>query len=188
MRWNFPPFFFIIFMMKKFIYLYQWWQLLIIVLSVAINVFIIVNSCMNAHQSSHESGFIVDLLSNILNGIKPGTINEENYSEFSSVIRKLVGHFGLFLISGIFTTLSIKFIYYDLTKKCWIFLIISASSGLFLAILTEIIQLFVPGRSGEFKDVMIDFGGYIIPLIIISAIIFFKGKKTSDIEKEDELV
>ena len=174
--------------MKKFLSRYKWWQWLIIVLALAINSFIIVNSCMNANQSTNQSGFVVTILSNIINGIKPGTINDDNYGEFSSVIRKLVGHFGLFFTSGIFTTLSIKFIYYDLKKNYWIFLIISASSGLFLAILTEIIQLFVPGRSGEIRDVFIDFGGYIFPLIIISIVVYFTSKKTSDIEKEDELV
>ena len=176
------------FVMKKFISLYKWWQWLIIVLALAINVFIIVNSCMNAHQSTRESGLIVELLTNIINGIKPGTINDENISSFSNVIRKLIGHFGLFLESGIFTTLSVKFIHYDLKKKYWIFVIISSSFGLFLAILTETIQLFVPGRSGEFRDVMIDFGGYAIPLIIISLIVFLRSKKSSNIEKGNELV
>ena len=181
-------FLYTIFVMKKFFSRYMWWQWIIIVLALAINVFIIVNSCMNAHQSTKESSFVVDMLTSVINGIKPGTINDENISSFSGVIRKLIGHFGLFLVSGVFTTLSVKFIYYDLKKKYWIFVIISSSFGLFLAILTELIQLFVPGRSGEFRDVMIDFGGYAIPLIIISLIVFFRSKKSSNIEKENELV
>ena len=38
--------------------------------------------------------------------------------------------------------------------------------------LTETIQLNVPGRSGEFTDVMIDFSGYLLGAAIIVLIIF----------------
>ena len=171
-------FLYTIFVMKKFFSRYLWWQWIIIVLALAINVFIIINSFMNANQSTKQSGSVVELLTNIINGIKPGTINDENISSFSNVIRKLIGHFGLFLISGIFTTLSVKFIYYNLKKKYWIFVIISSSFGLFLAILTEFIQLFVPGRSGEMMDVLIDFLGYIIAALIICLIIYILRLKT----------
>ena len=168
--------------MKK-LKVYQW---IIIVLAIIVNVFIIVSSCLPADPSTEESGWIINLAKSFINFFKADTINESNIGPFSSFIRKFVGHFSLFAVSSIFTTLSIKFIYYDNRKRFWIFVLYSAIFGLSLALLTELIQLFVPGRSGEIRDVLIDFSGYLLALIIIGLIIFLKNKKISNVENEDK--
>ena len=41
-----------------------------------------------------------------------------------------------------------------------------------MGVFTETIQLSVPGRSGEFKDVLIDFSGYALGFLIILLILF----------------
>ena len=43
-------------------------------------------------------------------------------------------------------------------------------NGLVFAVLTEVIQLFAPGRDGTFKDVILDYSGYLIAFIIAIAI------------------
>ena len=43
-------------------------------------------------------------------------------------------------------------------------------SGLGIAALTELIQYYVPGRSGVFSDVMLDFEGFIVSATFITAI------------------
>ena len=154
----------------------------IIILAIAVDVFIIVNSCMNATKSSQSSGVIVNILKNIINAFKADTINEENIQTFSHFIRKLIGHFLLFTVSGVLTTLSFKFLYFDNKHKYPLFIIFSCIPGLFLAILTEIIQLFVEGRSGEIKDMAIDFCGYLLGLIIIILIVYLMNKKTRNME------
>ena len=159
-------------------------QSVVIVLAAAINIFIIVNACLPAGPSTEESNWIVEPIKNIINAIKPNTINETNIGNFSTIIRKLIGHFFLFLVSGILTTLSFKFFYYDLKKKIVFFIIFSCISGLFLAFLTEFIQLFVPGRSGEMRDVLIDFSGYLLGAVIIYLIVFLKRKNSSSLENE----
>lgn len=161
-------------------------QWVVIVLALAINIFIIVNACLPAGPSTEESNWIVEPAKAVINAIKPGTINDSNIGSFSFFIRKLVGHFSLFMVSGFLTTLSIKSIYYDLKQKFWLFVIFSSISGLFLAILTEFIQLFVPGRSGEIVDVLIGFSGYLVAVIIISLIVFFKHRKSSSVENQQE--
>ena len=155
-----------------------------IVLAAAINIFIIVNACLPAGPSTEESNWIVEPIKNIINAIKPNTINETNIGNFSTIIRKLIGHFFLFLVSGILTTLSFKFLYYDLKKKIALSIIFSSISGLFLAFLTEFIQLFVPGRSGEMRDVLIDFSGYLLGAVFIYLIVFLKRKNSSSLENE----
>ena len=171
--------------MKDFFKRYSVYQWIIIILAIAIDVFIIVNACLPSGPSTQESNWIVEPAKNVINTFKADTINETNINDFSSFIRKFVGHFSLFLVSGILTTLSIKFIYFDLELKFAKFMIISCISGLFLAILTEFIQLFVPGRSGEMMDVLIDFLGYFLATLIICLIAYILRLKSP---KEENVV
>ena len=157
---------------------------MVIILAIAINVFIIVNACLPSGSSTKESNWIVEPAKTVINTIKADAINDTNIGDFSSFIRKFVGHFSLFMVSGVLTTLSIKFTYYDFKLKYWLFVIFSSISGLFLAILTEFIQLFVPGRSGEVRDILIDFSGYLIAVVVIGIIVFIRNKKLSKVEKE----
>ena len=156
---------------------------IILTLAIAVNVFIIVNACIPGAQSSKESSWIVEPAANVINTIKPDTINSSNYDSFSSFIRKFVGHFSLFGLSGVFTTLSFKFFYYDKKQKFSFFIIFSGISGIFLAILSELIQKFVPGRSGEVLDVLIDLAGYFIGLLVIVLIVYLLKRNTTKKEK-----
>ena len=151
------------------------WILLIIflILAVAINVYIIYHACLNGARSSEASQGVVEVSEEVVNTIKPGTITEANYDDFATFIRKAFGHFGLFAISGIFSSLAT----YVLTKDTkWytkgLGIGISFIFGFLLALTTEIIQLNVPGRSGEFTDVLIDTTGYTLGLGIIVLILF----------------
>ena len=64
-----------------------------------------------------------------------------------------------------------------------LFIVFSSISGLFLAILTELIQSFVPGRSGEIIDVLIDLSGYLIGVIIVGVVTYILKIKTNQVEK-----
>ena len=159
-------------------------KLIVLAFAIAINVFIIVNACIPGAQSSKESSWIVEPAANIINAIKADTINASNYDSFSSFIRKFVGHFSLFGLSGVLSTLSYKFFVYDKSLKLSFFIIFSSITGLFLAILTEFIQLLVPGRSGEVLDVLIDLSGYFIGLLIIVLIVYVLKKRNTNLKKE----
>ena len=152
---------------------YLIWTIIVCVLALAINVFIIVHSCLDATQSSAASGGVTDFLAKIINGIKPGTITDANYGQFASFVRKAIGHFGLFVVSGLLSTLAF-YLVLNMFKwaKYYLQIIMASAFGLTIAIITEIIQLNVPGRSGEFTDVLIDYGGYILGFLIIFLILF----------------
>lgn len=151
---------------------------LIYVLAVAITIFIIFQSCLDGINSTSQSGTIVNIAKAIINFFNHDAINEDNIDQFSGVIRKLVGHFGLFFIDGIFVTLSL---YIYLNNKDWnrkpFFILFSLVFGLFLAFLTENIQTLLPGRSGELRDSMIDFSGYVLSSLIVSLCILFIIRK-----------
>lgn len=87
-------------------------------------------------------------------------------SAFFYKVRKAIGHFGAFLVLGIFSTFT--YMLYLKNKK-WIFSIpINFVAGFLLALLTEIIQTYIPGRHGSFNDVLIDYSGFISSSIILT--------------------
>ena len=52
------------------------------------------------------------------------------------------------------------------------------SLGLFLGSLTEVMQLFIPGRSGKITDVIVDFIGYLLGALLLWLVyIIFKNHK-----------
>lgn len=111
--------------------------------------------------------------------VKPKKLITDLGSFFIKV-RKSIGHFGAFLVLGIFSTFT-YLMYFD-SKKWKISLPINFAQGILLAAITEIIQLFVPGRVGLLSDVLIDSLGFLISSIIITGIFLFKHfhKKSYD--------
>ena len=168
---------------------YLVWTIIVSVLAIAINIFIIVHSCLNASQSTEASSGVADLIKNIVNTIVPGTITPENYGSFTNVIRKLIGHFGLFAVSGLLSSLAIYLVFNPMKwSKYYLLIIMSLGFGLLMGITTELIQLNVPGRSGEFRDVLIDFSGYLLGFLIIFLILFLvirhiNKKQSKDIKE-----
>lgn len=164
---------------------YLIWTIIVTVLAVAINAYIIMHSCLDAMKSTEASTGVVQVAEDVVNTVSPGTVTPENHDSFASFIRKVFGHFGLFVISGLLSSLAFYLWLKPLSwsKHYWI-AIIGLSFGLSIGILTEVIQLNVPGRSGEFTDVLIDFSGYLLGALIISFILFIifinKNKKSSN--------
>ena len=157
---------------------YLIFTIIVCVLAVAINAYIIMHSCLNASQSTEASSGVVDFIENVVNTIAPGTVTTENHGTFTNLIRKLFGHFGLFVISGLLSSLAI---YLSLNpwkwSKYWMLIASSLVFGLLMGALTEIIQLNVPGRSGQVTDVLIDFGGYLLGFLIILLILLLIIRK-----------
>lgn len=89
---------------------------------------------------------------------------------YSTYIRKLVGHFSLFLLLALFAFV----VYYRLAqvftpnKKMLFGLIFSLIVGVLTAGISELLQsgIFVSGRTPSFYDVILDTLGYIIGLIL----------------------
>lgn len=144
-----------------------------IVLALLINAYIIMHSCLDASSSTEASKGVIETTQEIINDIKPGTINESNYSDFATFVRKAFGHFGLFSISGFLTSLAV-FLSINIFKwsKYYMPIILSLEFGLLMGLITETIQLGVDGRSGELTDVLIDFSGYLLGFLLILLILF----------------
>ena len=154
--------------------------IIVTVIAILIDGYIIMHSCFNGNISSSSSGRAVAVLKAIINVFHQNTINESNIGVFTIVVRKLIGHFGFFLIAGFFNTWSLYLAqkeYYE--KQLFIFIMVVLTIGFVFASSTEFIQTFVPGRSGDYKDTLIDFSGYCLGATIIMIVppIIHKIKK-----------
>lgn len=92
-------------------------------------------------------------------------------------VRKGIGHFGAFLVLGIFSTFTYM-LYFNPKKWKWS-IPLNISQGIILASITEIIQLFVPGRTGLLSDILIDSAGFLISSLIITIVLliyYFKNR------------
>jgi len=100
------------------------------------------------------------------------------WEHFKRIIRKLIGHFTLFLITGIFGYLTFR----SIIKNRKLAAVINISYGCGLGIISELLQLIPQGRACLVKDMFIDAGGYLLGTIIIILIIclykFIKKKKS----------
>ena len=116
-------------------------------------IFIFVMSSFDASSSSNQSNFIIDIITSIINIKVTGLL--------SLIIRKLA-HFIEYFILGI---LVINFITrYD--KK----IIIAILLCIIYATSDEIHQIFVPGRSCQITDIMIDSLGSIMGIYLCKLI------------------
>lgn len=130
-----------------------------LVLSIATNVLIIVESSIGGGGSAAQSFSFSEWFINLLESIGISITDKE---AFHAVFRKLVGHFLLFGFSGCFTMLSLIMNDFLTNKFTWKINLFCLALGVTVALISELIQAFVPGRAGTFTDVFIDLAGYIL--------------------------
>lgn len=150
--------------MKKIIY-----KILIITWMIIIFMF----SNQPADESTKLSdGFISTTIGNFYK-IFDNDVTEEKLTQikekYTTPVRK-TAHFTIYLILGTLTILLLK--EYDMENRKRIILAILIC--LLYATSDEIHQLFIPGRSGELKDVLIDTSGSALGILITNKI---KGNK-----------
>lgn len=87
------------------------------------------------------------------------------FSSLAKKLRKLVGHYLLF---AVFAFLSVVFIFLatNKIKTMLIGLGISSVLGFCVAGFSELVQFYTPNRSAQWRDVGIDFGGYMTTIAI----------------------
>ena len=131
---------------------------------------IFMNSLLPGEASSRQSGFVVNVFENFLGwfNIKP------DFDDLSSIIR-MFAHFIEFTVLGFFIRI-------DMHQKPYhsYFMLIF---GFSVALLDEIIQLFVPDRAFQVTDLFIDWSGVILGIVITS--FYFKNisKKNNLLEE-----
>ena len=146
------------------------------ILSIGIMITIFCLSCENADESSETSGFFTNfVVRHFVKGFENLTPDRQNeiYGNVSHLIRKCA-HFSAYASLGFCTSCTVG------KRK-----LISLGSILSLAICVayassdELHQYFVPGRSCELRDVLIDSCGALTGIMVSMAIMLIISKKTA---------
>ena len=145
-------------------------HIIFIVLGILMHLLILTQSLLPANISSNQSGFIVDFLYPLVSNIGIRI----NIETFSHIVRKLAHFTEFFLLGVIWYVIYMK--YFNKAKLVIVVLI----HGLLSSIADETIQLFVDGRSGEIRDVLIDFSGVILANIMMYFIFRLREKRSID--------
>ncbi len=108
--------------------------------------------------------------------IPVSSLGEEEFihsisEQINNYIRKLA-HFSAYLIFGVLV-LNLSLCYFNNKKAIFFTLVIC----LLYAISDEIHQVFVPGRAGQIRDVLIDFSGSVSGVFIIRLIDRIKKRR-----------
>ena len=114
--------------------------------SAALILFILDRSAKTAEESVQESGWVWNVLRSIIPGISV------------KLVRKLAHFTEYFVLGGLLWT------DFYLTKEI---LALPLLTGLIVAGADEYFQTFIPGRSGQLSDVLIDFSGLSLSALLL---------------------
>ena len=132
---------------------------------------IFLKSIEDGDQSSASSDQVTDIIVGTIDGITQGdeSITDKfDIKDIKLFIRKAIGHFGIFLVLGIFSCLTY---YYFIRNKTYA-VVFTIIAGIFTAIISELLQAIPSDRNPSFNDILIDFSGYLLSIIIIGLIIY----------------
>lgn len=139
-----------------------------ILFAILVIVWMITIFCFSNEDGDTSQG-TSDVITNAIININDGL--EKNREIISFCVRKLA-HFSIYFVGGIL--LFEFYSTFDVTMKR--IFCMSALSGICYACFDEFHQLFISGRTGQFRDVCIDSTGVIIALIIMIVIARMKKK------------
>lgn len=122
--------------------------------------------------------------------IKIDNNGQTSFYSFHVFLRKLAGHFCLFMLTGIFGFLSFTFVFLH-DKKQWIISLSCLLCGFLLACTSESIQYFIPRRYMMWSDIGLDFAGFAFAVFLMWLIFYLVGRKKlkkaqQDLKKDAE--
>ncbi|MBR3241687.1 MAG: VanZ family protein [Parasporobacterium sp.] len=144
-------------------------QIIFILITAAIMVFIFLQSALPADLSQKESNFLVPFISNLFH------INADSAS---FVIRK-TAHFLEYTLLGISLGLTTHSLLVYNNRKLVVSGLLAWAIGTVYAVTDEFHQQFVSGRSCELRDMLIDSGGVLLGVLIISLILALNRHRRS---------
>ncbi len=106
------------------------------------------------------------------------------YNSIHTLVRKLIGHYGCFLVTAVFGILTCFLFFFDSKKKKYFSTAGYLLIGLLIAILSEVLQIFTSDRGPSAQDVMIDFAGYLTGYVLSYIIYLIIRKKKSQKENQ----
>lgn len=96
----------------------------------------------------------------------------KKFDHINYIVRKLIGHFGVFLVTAVFGILTVYF-FVGKDKLRYLLSFVTLVIGLIVAMLSEYLQINAGDRGPSWNDVGIDFSGYALGAIITFLVCFF---------------
>ena len=127
-------------------------------------------SAQHAEQSANLSGGITDTVKVLVDRVAPNSnVNIESVSIF---VRKNA-HFFAYLLLGMLSLNALRKSRVENRKS----LVLAFAISVLYAISDEVHQLFVPGRSGQVSDVLLDSTGALVGIVLYAVISRWSGRK-----------
>lgn len=145
--------------------------------------FIFYNSLQTASESLEQSGFFVDLFTNIIRIVYGGAIP-----------RKILGYIELRLVDDIrnlahifefFVLYILSYVVTGFIRKIVRRMSAAFVYGLVVILLDETIQIFVDGRGFQIKDILLDSMGMILAFLGIVFVLYLKAVKSKKAPDEN---
>ena len=118
-----------------------------------------------ATESSELSSGITEVIVDVVNIIVPDNDLISNQDRISFIVRKSA-HFGVYLVLGLLVSNGLIYSNISKSKVFYLALLICV----LYAISDEFHQLYVPGRSGQVSDVLLDSTGSLSGILLMNAI------------------
>lgn len=138
------------------------------ILLVLIVFFIWDNSMQNGGSSDGFSLLFAETLTPIVN--KLGF--HGNIWILNRIVRKLAHLTEFTILGSLLYTILRRYITYGTVIK-------TIGLGMFIACLDEFIQLFSPGRSSQFSDILIDTVGVVIGILVVKLVYYIRYKRST---------
>ncbi|WP_317366599.1 VanZ family protein [uncultured Tyzzerella sp.] len=127
--------------------------------------FVFYNSMQNGESSSNTSTAVLMFVNNLINTIGL------NFQVSGHFIRKLA-HFIEFFALGIFLMLTFE----AFTNRLFSIIGFPMFFSIFIPVIDEFIQIYSPGRASSVKDVLLDFSGAILGVLLVFTSFIIKNK------------
>ena len=125
-------------------------------------------SAQVADDSQEMSDFFVHLLDAVFS---LDIMRNEIIRDMTSFLVRKAAHMSEYAVLAILFGLTIR----EYKKEPWLLLALAATAA--YAATDEVHQLFVPGRSGQLKDVLIDTAGGALGLGLLALILYLKRRR-----------
>lgn len=144
-------------------------RIVLIVLTILWMVVIFCFSAENADESSSTSGNTIRAVVRIFANLDEEMENQV-VEQLQHMVRKMA-HFSIYTIGGIILINLVRT--YTKKNKAWLY---AWGIGTIYAATDELHQYFVPGRSCQITDVILDSAGVVTGILIVVLVIYIKEK------------
>ncbi len=151
------------------------YKILFSIIYILLILFCFFNSLQSANASSEMSGGITNY---IVIFIKKILLNGNlDYNIIHKLVRKVIGHYLYHVIVGV-VGIIVYLLFLNNNRKAFI---VAIMISLLLSIISELLQLFVEGRSFGVIDILINYSGFLTGIVFFEIVYKIKKQKKQNV-------